>query len=1145
MSLRATQVDKLLLTRCSHNAVNMVIRVGIAFFIWLMFCTYTSKVFAQPNTPVANTPVANTPVVVVQSSFPTATQEPPILNGERLSEWLLKERATQNTKSPITNTAPPYYLGTSWLTPKEITDQSIDKQQLLNQLDKLNFPKDKAGEKTKQAFTKLIESMKVTGRVPLPNTNPRFLEVSPKLNPILEKGDQVVVSEMPYTITVVRDNGSLCKIRYRPSIETHFYVQGCKVKGKNEERNADWAWVVEPDGTIHKIALSAWNRNQQIFPAPGSWIWAPPRWSMWTNQNGEQFSQYLATMLATQGPSGVNQSLDSNSSVRANLPNVDKDDLYSVSRDLPISANIWGETGLLQTPSARSAPAGTVAATLGLFQPYGNLNLYFAPLNGVEFILRYTNINNIPYGEQSLSGGQTYKDKSTGLKVRLLKENAYIPEFAVGVRDILGTGLFSGEYFVASKRHSDFDFSLGMGWGQLGTRNNVTNPFVTAFGQNFATRPAITTNQGGTSTGGFFHGTAAMFGGVQYHTPWNNVVLKMEIDGNNYQQLPFSNTLPVKSIFNFGATYQMKNVDFTVGSLGNSQIMFVLSLHERLDLLSTPKLAEAKAIPVSLKTVGSYTPTNPSLILDSPNTNNVNNNVNNNNNNNSNVNKNNAANVTTGGSNNLEKVTTTQSAKNIQSQQSTVTESASSFSSSSNIGSTKVIGDAPATVNSASSPALLKQTITTQYNPTLLEFEVQTQWRVKGLQGTQRTWVVHLSDASGVFLRSRINRGVAVLHRDAPSQIDTFQIQFYNWGMLVSEFSVDRKQWMLSQTQLLPPSQSRPSITTFNTAILPADGGNPFFKKSTKGELNSSAPSLAPELLLKEDGSSSPFTMADELNPRPLQTNLGVSYSQVVGSPDSPMLFAFGIKADALYKFRENTWITGTVNARLIDNFGKYDYVPPPTGLQPVRTDIRQYMTQSIGTMPNLQLTNTGKLADNHFVSAYAGYLEMMFAGVGGEYLWRPTNSKVAVGVDANRVRQRQFNVWTSMQNYAVTTGHLTTYWDTGIQDILVKASYGKYLAGDIGGTLDVSRVFANGVKIGGYATRTNVDYAQFGEGSFDKGIYVSVPFDAFFARHSDSTANLLFTPLIRDGGAMLFRKYRLYDMTRTRDDRALSAGPD
>ena len=79
---------------------------------------------------------------------------------------------------------------------------------------------------------------------------------------------------------------------------------------------------------------------------------------------------------------------------------------------------------------------------------------------------------------------------------------------------------------------------------------------------------------------------------------------------------------------------------------------------------------------------------------------------------------------------------------------------------------------------------------------------------------------------------------------------------------------------------------------------------------------------------------------------------------------------------------------------------------------------------------------------------------------------------------------------------------------------------------------------------MGAYATQTNVDYAAYGEGSFTKGLYIMVPFDAFFVRHSDSVANLLFTPLIRDGGAMLMRKYQLYDMTRTRDKNALSLGP-
>jgi hypothetical protein len=1048
-----------------------------------------------------------------QASPPAGTGQTPIENGERLSQWMLKERKSQQDQYAQRYSSPPYYLGASWETPKEVAAQEVAQSELLRAFEKMTFSNDATGQRAKKAFTQLITQMRATGRVSLPSTNPRYLEVNPKIDPILERGDRIVIPEATPTLTVIRSNGSLCKIRYRPNIEARFYVEGCRLTGKQAERSADWAWVVEPDGVIKKVSVAAWNSSAQDLPAPGSWIWAPPRWSQWTNSNGERFSESLAMLLAAQGPSGQLDSLDHNSSVRANVPNVSKEQLYSVSRNLPISANVWGETGLLQTPSARTPPAGTAAATLGLFQPYANLNLFFAPINGVEFILRYTNINNIPYGEQSFSGGQTYKDKSTGLKVRLLKENAYLPEFAVGVRDLLGTGLFSGEYFVANKRHGDLDFTAGMGWGQLGQRNNITNPFVTAFGSAFSTRDAAVVGQGGTANQQYFHGNAALFGGVQYHTPWKNLVLKAEVDGNNYQQLPFANTLPIKSIFNFGATYQMKNADFTVGVLGNKQVMFSISLHERLDTLNTPKLAEAKALPVDLKTVGPYNPnqfSNPALFI-TPNAPSA------------------AASAT---------ATTAVTAKNAN--DPAVIEAVASTSSEVSVSSTQNPLSTDARNAPSSSAGIQKQIITTQYNSTLVDFEQQTQWQVKGLRGSGKVWTVHLQDASGVFLRSRINRGITVLHRDAPSAIETFQIQFYHWGMLVSEFQVDRKQWMLSQTQLLPPSARYPSITSVDTAALPADGGNPFFRSPSRP-----SSSRAPSLIANDQGSGLEPVMIDKLDHKPYRTNIGISYAQIVGSPDAPFLFALGVKADGLYKFRENTWITGTVNARLVDNFGKYVIDPAPTGLQPVRTDIRSYVTQSIATMPNLQITNTGKIANNHFVSAYAGYLEMMFAGAGGEYLWRPSNSRVALGADINRVRQRQFNVWTSLQNYAVTTGHVTGYWDTGVQDILVKLSYGKYLAGDVGGTLDLSRVFKNGVKIGAYATRTNVDYAQFGEGSFDKGVYLSIPFDAFFARHSDSSANLLFTPLIRDGGAMLLRKYRLYDMTRTRDSRALTAGPD
>jgi hypothetical protein len=95
-----------------------------------------------------------------------------------------------------------------------------------------------------------------------------------------------------------------------------------------------------------------------------------------------------------------------------------------------------------------------------------------------------------------------------------------------------------------------------------------------------------------------------------------------------------------------------------------------------------------------------------------------------------------------------------------------------------------------------------------------------------------------------------------------------------------------------------------------------------------------------------------------------------------------------------------------------------------------------------------------------------------------------------------------------------------------------------------VGGTLDLSRVFQNGVKIGAYATRTNVNYAQFGEGSFDKGMYLRIPFDVMTTTRSGDTANLVYNPLTRDGGARLNRSFTLHGATTARSKRDTSYFP-
>jgi hypothetical protein len=73
---------------------------------------------------------------------------------------------------------------------------------------------------------------------------------------------------------------------------------------------------------------------------------------------------------------------------------------------------------------------------------------------------------------------------------------------------------------------------------------------------------------------------------------------------------------------------------------------------------------------------------------------------------------------------------------------------------------------------------------------------------------------------------------------------------------------------------------------------------------------------------------------------------------------------------------------------------------------------------------------------------------------------------------------------------------------------------------------------------MGAWLTKTNVAASTFGEGSFDKGVFVSIPFDAFMTAWSNNSFNLTWQPLIRDGGAILNRSQTLWNLTRSRDHR-------
>jgi hypothetical protein len=218
----------------------------------------------------------------------------------------------------------------------------------------------------------------------------------------------------------------------------------------------------------------------------------------------------------------------------------------------------------------------------------------------------------------------------------------------------------------------------------------------------------------------------------------------------------------------------------------------------------------------------------------------------------------------------------------------------------------------------------------------------------------------------------------------------------------------------------------------------------------------------------------------------------------------------------------------------VLDNYADFEYTAP-SNLPRVRTFIREYLVASRAKLEELQLNYMHPLGESHWLYVYGGAMEMMYAGVGAEWLYRPVHSNWALGMDVNWVRQRDFEDPFALRDYQVTTGHASLYWQ-GPWDLRAKISAGQYLAGDQGVTVDLAKRFANGAEMGVWATQTNVTAEQFGEGSFDKGVYFKIPMDLMSRKSVNRSIPVNWRFLLRDGGAKVSKPYQLYDLTESRD---------
>lgn len=226
-----------------------------------------------------------------------------------------------------------------------------------------------------------------------------------------------------------------------------------------------------------------------------------------------------------------------------------------------------------------------------------------------------------------------------------------------------------------------------------------------------------------------------------------------------------------------------------------------------------------------------------------------------------------------------------------------------------------------------------------------------------------------------------------------------------------------------------------------------------------------------------------------------------------------------------------NLSVSAALGFDLINNIDKLK-LESDSVLPHVRSDIKNYLRQGKNGVMNFSVDYLSKPMASWYGRLSVGLLEEMFGGVSSEVLYRSVDSPWAFGVDVNRVRQRDYDMLFSFRDYEVTTGHASLYYQLPFYRMTAVVSAGKYLAGDKGVTFELSRKFDSGAVVGGYMTKTNISAAQFGEGSFDKGLFVSVPLDLVMLFSTRSSLAMGWSPLTRDGGARLRQPKRLYGIS-------------
>ena len=756
----------------------------------------------------------------------------------------------------------------------------------------------------------------------------------------------------------------------------------------------------------------------------------------------------------------------------------------------------YGDLGLLDMPSARMAPDGEVAVTVGSLQGSQRYNFSFQAFPWLEGSFRYSRI-----ADYQLPGFDLF-DRSLGLKVRLLKEDGILPDFSIGVRDLLGTGVYGAEYMAASKRVGPLDFTLGAGWGRLGDTGALPNPFCKVSAR-LCIRGGREDTGGTVNFGQFFRGSKiGVFGGVQWATPIPNLNLLAEYSSDRYRPENGSG-FKIRSPVNFGLGYRLYdtvnlNLGYFYGSTYGLSVSFSMDPTQDAqpgrigpDMPQPVYRTEQEQHEALVNLLQENRP-GPGRVVRRPDL-----------------------------------------ARRANFDMDEALYGIGNFREYEIVNSTLMInsGDFPGASQRCELYAQVAALRGDLVSVAVTDLD-QASGRVKFCKvpaGPPPAAPKAIPVLSQTALQARLRRELRTQGLELVTielRPSSLAIYYRNYRYLSQDEAIGRMARVLM-------ANAPPNVEIFRFILL--DDNLPVAEvKTARSALERAIPAY---------GGADEISSAITLGPAPadirpleavwrkftpkLNWSFGPTFRTVFFDPEVPLQGQIYLLAWGSLDITPSISLNGALEADIINNFNTG--VPSNSVLPHVRTDLQQYFKEGANGINSLNAAYTTRLAPDVFFQMKAGYLEDMFAGGGGQILWRPGNGRWAFGADVYQVWQRDFNRLFGLQKYQTVTGHASVYYQLPWNDLNLAVHGGRYLAGDYGATFEIRRKFSTGVEIGAFATFTNVPFAKFGEGSFDKGIYIYIPFEWALPVFTRSAYPLEIRSITRDGGARLAGDNSLY----------------